>query len=99
MEVHSANDVERIGVLRHLHAQLRIAVPALVVAPDSDEVRTMLADLRKATEDEESLLASVAPRTLAALRCAFDHAGTGQPDQCASELVAAHRHLVEILNA
>ncbi|WP_190812515.1 hypothetical protein [Saccharopolyspora pogona] len=99
MEIQPANDAERIAVLRHLHAQLRIAVPSLVVAPDSDEVRMMLDDLRRTINEEWRMLTAVAPRTLAALRCAFDYAGTGRPDQCASELVAAHRHLAAILNS
>lgn len=84
-------------VLRNLRAQLRSTIPALIVRPDSIEVQALLVDLTKATDRAAGLLAGSAPKTLAALRRALEHAAADQPEECTSELVTAHYYLSELL--
>lgn len=83
--------------LRKLRAQLRSTIPALIVRPDSIEVQALLVDLARATDNAAAHLTESAPEALAALRRALDHAAAEQPEECASELVAAHYHVSELL--
>ncbi|GAA4617473.1 hypothetical protein [Saccharopolyspora hordei] len=80
------------AVLPALREHVRETVTALLARPDSTDAQTKLVDLAGATDRAAELLADVAPAALAALRRALDH-GAGRPEECASELVAAHHHL------
>ncbi|MDA3647467.1 hypothetical protein LZ318_33935 [Saccharopolyspora indica] len=76
-----------------LRTRVRSTITALIVKPDSIEAQALIIDLGKATDRAADLLTASNPKALAALRRALAFAAADQPEECTTELVAAHHHL------